>query len=77
MVGEIISTEAVLGVGAGIAIGLTGIGMAIGQKEVLPAAIGAISEDPKLMAKALIFAVLPETIIIFGFVVSFLIMGMA
>ncbi len=72
----ILTTTGVLGLGACLAIGISAIGMAIGQKEVLPAAVGAISENPKLFAKALIFAVLPETIIIFGFVVAFLIIGL-
>ena len=65
-----------LGIGAGLALGLAAIGTGLGQKEAMAAAIGAISEDPKMFAKALIFAVLPETILIFGFVTAFLIMGM-
>lgn len=72
-----ISTTGLLGVGAGLALGLSAIGTGLGQKEAMAAAIGAISEDPKMFAKALIFAVLPETILIFGFVTAFLIMGMA
>ena len=72
-----ISTTGLLGVGAGLALGLAAIGTGLGQKEAMAAAIGAISEDPKMFAKALIFAVLPETILIFGFVTAFLIMGMA
>lgn len=72
-----ISTTGLLGLGAGLAIGLSAIGTGLGQKEAMAAAIGAISEDPKMFSKALIFAVLPETILIFGFVTAFLIMGMA
>lgn len=72
-----ISTTGLLGIGAGLALGLAAIGTGLGQKEAMAAAIGAISEDPKMFAKALIFAVLPETILIFGFVTAFLIMGMA
>ena len=76
------ATEAIIGdvgykaIGAGIAIGAAAIGAGIGQKESLAAAIGAVSENPKNMGRAIIFAVLPETILIFGFVVAFLIMGM-
>ena len=69
-------TIGLLGIGAGLALGLAAIGTGLGQKEAMAAAIGAISEDPKMFAKALIFAVLPETILIFGFVTAFLIMGM-
>ncbi len=73
----LISTNGLVALGAGLALGLAAIGTGLGQKEAMAAAIGAISEDPKLFAKALIFAVIPETILIFGFVTAFLIMGMA
>ncbi|MFT4244655.1 MAG: ATPase [Candidatus Woesearchaeota archaeon] len=63
-------------IGAGVALGLAAIGTGMGQKNTLAAAIGAVSENPKLMGRAILFAVLPETILIFGFVVAFLIMGM-
>lgn len=72
-----ISTTGLLGIGAGLAIGLAALGTGMGQRDAMAAAIGAISEDPKMFSKALIFAVLPETILIFGFVTAFLIMGMA
>lgn len=71
-----ISTTGLLGLAAALVLGVSAIGTAISQKEAMGAAIGAISEDPKLFSKALIFAVLPETILIFGFVTAFLIMGM-
>lgn len=71
-----ISSTGLLGIGAGLALGLAAIGTGLGQREAMPAAIGAISEDPKMFAKALIFAVIPEMILIFGFVTAFLIMGM-
>lgn len=63
-------------IGAGLALGLAAIGTGMGQKNTLGAAIGAISENPKLMGRAILFAVLPETILIFGFVIAFLIMGL-
>lgn len=72
-----ISTTGLLGIGAGLAFGLAAIGTGMAQKEAMAAAIGAISEDPKMFSKALIFAVLPETILIFGFIIAFLVMGMA
>jgi V/A-type H+-transporting ATPase subunit K len=77
VVETMISTTGLLGIGAGLAIGLAAIGTGMGQRDAMAAAIGAISEDPKMFSKALIFAVLPETILIFGFVTAFLIMGMA
>lgn len=73
----LVSTTGLLGLGASLAIGLSAIGTGLAQREAMAAAIGAIAEDPKVFSKALIFAVLPETILIFGFVTAFLIMGMA
>ncbi len=75
MAGEEIITQVaspigMIAVGAGLAIGLAALGTGIAQKDALGAAIGAISEDPKLFSKVLIFAVLPETILIFGFVIA-------
>jgi len=76
VVETMISTTGALGLGAALVLGMAALGTGISQREALAAAIGAISEDPKLFSKALIFAVLPETILIFGFVTAFLIMGM-
>lgn len=67
-----ISTQGLATLGAGLGFGLAALATGFAQREVLPAAIGAISEDPKLFGKALIFAVLPETALIFGFVSIFI-----
>ncbi|MCA9486071.1 ATPase [Candidatus Woesearchaeota archaeon] len=72
---SLITTEGMQAFSAGLAFGLAAIGTGLAQKEAIAAAIGAISEDPKLFAKALIFAVLPETILIFGFLVIVMIKG--
>ncbi len=71
-----ISTTGLVAVGAGLALGLAALGTGIAQREAMAAAIGVVSEDPKNFGKALLFAVLPETILIFGFVTAFLIMGL-
>ena len=63
-------------VGAGIAIGAAGIGTGIAQAQIGAAAVGATAEDPKMFGKGLTLMVLPETIVIFGFVVAFLIYGL-
>ena len=69
------STDIGLGliaIGAGIAVGLAGLGTGMAQKDIGAAAIGAITEDSKLFGKALMFMVLPETIVIFGLVIAIL-----
>jgi len=60
-------------VGAGLAVGLAGIGSGIGESNIGAAAVGAMAEKEELFAKGLIFTVLPETIVIFGLVVALLI----
>ena len=51
-------------IGAGLAVGLAGIGSGMAEKDIGAAAVGAITE--------LMFTVLPETIVIFGLVISIL-----
>lgn len=59
-------------IGAGIAIGLTGLGAGLAEKDVGAAAVGAITEDVSLFGKAMVLMVLPETIVIFGLVIAIL-----
>lgn len=51
-------------IGAGYAVGIVG-----------SAALGAVSEDPKIFGKTLIFGGLAEGIAIYGLIVSILILG--
>lgn len=64
-----------IAIGAGLAVGLGGIGTGLAQKETGAAAVGAVAEDPKMFGKAIIFFVLPETIVLFGLVIAFMLMG--
>lgn len=66
-----------LGIGAGLAIAGGAIGAALAEKEIGAAAVGAMAEKEELFGKGLILTVIPETIVIFGLVVSILIIGMA
>jgi len=61
-----------IAIGAGIAVGLTGLASALAEKEIGSAAIGAMAENEKLFGKGLILTVIPETIVIFGMVVAIL-----
>jgi V/A-type H+-transporting ATPase subunit K len=60
---------------AGIAVGLTGLGTGWAEKDIGSAAVGAIAENEKLFGKGITLMVLPETIVIFGFAIAFLLMG--
>jgi len=59
-------------VGAGLAVGLTGIGSGIAEMSIGAAAVGATAENKDLFGLALLFTVIPETIVIFGLVVALL-----
>lgn len=61
-----------IAIGAGLAVGLAGLGTGMAQKDIGAAAVGAITEDSKMLGKALMFMVLPETIVIFGLVIAIL-----
>jgi len=61
-------------IGAGLAVGLTGIGTGLGEMSIGAAAVGATAEDRSMFGLALVFTVLPETIVIFGLVVALLLL---
>ncbi len=68
--------EGMVAVGAGLAVGLAGIGAGLGEQGIGAAAVGAMAEDPEFFGRGLLMTVIPETIVIFGLVVSFLLMFM-
>jgi V/A-type H+-transporting ATPase subunit K len=57
---------------AGLVIGLAALATAWAEKEIGSAAVGAIAENDKIFGKAMILMVIPETIIIFGFLIALL-----
>ena len=59
-----------IAIGAGLAVGLAGLGSGIAEKDIGAAAVGASTENPSLFGRAMIFTVLPETIVIFGLVIA-------
>ena len=60
-----------LGIGAGLAIGLAAIGVGIAQASIGSAGAGTLAERPQAFGQILIYLVIPETLIIFGFVIAF------
>ncbi len=58
--------------GAGIALGLAGVGTGLSQGPIGAAAVGMIAEDGSKFVTGLIFTALPETIVLFGFLALFL-----
>ncbi|MGQ0551537.1 MAG: F0F1 ATP synthase subunit C [Armatimonadota bacterium] len=70
---ELTIAHGLLGLAAAIAIFGGAIGTAWAQSRIGAAAAGAIAERPEIGGQMLIFLVLPETLIIFGFLVAFFI----
>ncbi len=60
-------------VGAGLAVGIAGLGAAIGMGMSGSAAIGAIVEKPEVFGRAFLFIVLIEAVAIYGLLVAILI----
>lgn len=61
---------------AALAVGLGSIGGGVAVAAAAPAAIGAVSEDPKSFSKALIFVALGEGCALYGFIVALLMIFM-
>jgi V/A-type H+/Na+-transporting ATPase subunit K len=63
-----------IAIGAGLAIGIAACGSGIGQGISSAAAAGATAENQDLLGKMMVFAALPETQAIYGFVIAILLM---
>lgn len=61
--------------GAGLAIGLAAIGVGLAQAAIGSAGAGTLAERPQAFGQVLIYLVIPETLIIFGFVIAFFLNG--
>lgn len=62
-------------IGAALSTGLACIGGGIAVANAAGAALGALSEDPKIMGKAMIFVALAEGIALYGVIISILILN--
>ena len=69
--------SAIIGMAAAVSISATALAAAWAETRIGTAAVGAIAEKEQLFGKALILTVIPETLVIFGFLVAFLILGLA
>jgi V/A-type H+-transporting ATPase subunit K len=61
-------------IGAGIAVGLTGLGTGLAEYAIGSAAVGATAENKDVFGLVLLLTVIPETIVIFGLVVGLLLL---
>ena len=68
-------TAGLIAIGAALAIGISAIATAWAMAAIGTAGVGALVERPAAFGQILIYLVIPETIIIFGFVIAFLLNG--
>jgi V/A-type H+-transporting ATPase subunit K len=68
------SQAGMVAVGAGLAVGLAGIGAGLGEQAIGAAAVGAMAEDEKFFGKGLLMTVIPESIVIFGLVIALILL---
>ncbi len=69
------SSKGLIAIAMGLAIGLAALGTGIAQARIGAASVGSVAEKPESFGMALIFLLLPETLVIFGMVVAFLLFG--
>ena len=62
-------------IAAALVTGLSCIGGGIAVASSASAALGAVSEDPSVLGKSLIFVGLAEGVCLYGLIVSFMILG--
>lgn len=62
-------------IAAALVTGLSCIGGGIAVASAASAALGAISEDPGVLGKSLIFVGLAEGVCLYGLIISFMILG--
>lgn len=67
------SQEGLIAVGKGLALGLGAIGTGIAQARIGSSLVGAVAEDPSKAGGLLLYFLIPETLVIFGFLALFLI----
>ena len=67
--------DGMVALAAALAIGVAAIGVGIAMAAIGSAGAGTLAERPEAFGQLLIYLVLPETIIIFAFVIAFFLNG--
>lgn len=63
--------DGLIALGAALAIGIAAVGVGLAQAAIGSAGAGTLAERPEAFGQILIYLVIPETIIIFAFVIAF------
>lgn len=64
--------DGLIAIGAGLAIGVGAVGVGLAQAAIGSAGAGTLAERPQAFGQILIYLVIPETLVIFAFVIAFL-----
>ena len=64
-----------LAIGAAIALAAGALGTGRAQASIGAGGTGALAEKPELFTNILILVAIPETLVVFGFVIAIMIMG--
>jgi V/A-type H+-transporting ATPase subunit K len=67
----------IIALAAALAVSLTAIATAWSQSKIGAAMAGALAEKPELAGNAIIMIAIPETMVVLGFVIGFLITTLA
>ncbi|MEJ2071305.1 MAG: hypothetical protein P8X58_13035 [Syntrophobacterales bacterium] len=73
--GGITLNQGLIAIGMGLAVGLSALGTGLAQARIGAAGLGSAVEKPESLGLALIFLLLPETLVIFGVVIAFILLG--
>jgi len=65
---------ALLGLAAGLAVGIAAIATGIAQARIGTAGVGALAEKPELLGGIIILLAIPETLVILGFAIAAMIL---
>jgi len=68
-------TEGLIAIAAAITLAGSAIATAWAEKVIGAASVGAIAEKPELFGRVLPLVVIPETIVIFGLIIAFFLLG--
>lgn len=66
------NNEGLVAIGKGLALGLGALATALAQARIGSALVGAVAEDPSKLGQLLLVFLLPETLVIFGFLALFM-----
>src|SRR5213596_2193783 len=67
--------QGLIGMAIALTVAGTGLATAWAEKVIGAASVGAIAEKPELFGRVLPLVVIPETIVIFGLIIAFLMLS--